>query len=292
MRLKFFCPWWGLDHLEIEAMVDRIASSGYDGIETYVPADPAARTRLRRAIDAAGLDCIAHCYEADGDLEAWTNDYRVLLERACDLEPAFINSHTGRDHWSPDAVDRVLEVGFDVEQTTGIAILHETHRSRFPYSAAVTASYLARYPELQLTADLSHWACVSESLLEDQQHLLEPALARSLHVHARVGWAQGAQVPDARHPRWSRELETHIDWWRRIRDHRAQAGASEMTITTEYGPPPYSPVDLVTGEPLTDFEELDRWMRDLLRIELASPLATPTADTTADRTNQGVLECP
>lgn len=268
VRLTFFCPWWGLDHLGVEAMVDRVASAGYDGIETFVPADPVERARLRRAIDAAGLDCIAHCYEADGDLDTWTRNYRTLLERACDFGPRFVNSHTGRDHWSPASVDRVLEVGFSVEEATGVTILHETHRSRFPYSAAVTASYLDRYPELNLTADLSHWACVSESLLEDQQHLLEPALARSVHVHARVGWAQGAQVPDPRHPRWHRELVTHMDWWRRIRDHRARAGATEMTITTEYGPPPYAPIDLVTGEPLTDFEELDRWMRDLLRIDL------------------------
>lgn len=268
MELAFYCPWWGLDHLEPDAMVDLVAASGFDGIETYVPATSDGRRRLRRAIDAAGLSCIAHCYEASGAPDEWAAGYRTLLQRAADMDPVFVNSHTGRDHWDQRAVDRLLDIGFEVEAASGVTILHETHRSRFPYSAAVTASYLERWPELRLTADLSHWACVSESLLEDQQHHLEPALARSVHVHARVGSAQSAQVPDVRHPRWKHELDVHVHWWRRIHAHRLAAGAEVMTITTEFGPPPYAPVDIDTGEPLTEFLELDVWMREHLRHAL------------------------
>ena len=55
MRIDFFCAWWGLDHLGIEGMVERVAELGYDGIETFVPADAGGRARLARAIDAAGL---------------------------------------------------------------------------------------------------------------------------------------------------------------------------------------------------------------------------------------------
>lgn len=273
MTLEFFCPWWGLNDLGIEAMVDFVAQSGFDGIETFVPEDPAKQQRLVKAIDDAGLSWIAHCYEANGDLEQWCRRYDELLRNAAGLGPRFINSHTGRDHWGSDSVDMVLNVAFKAEADTGITILHETHRSRFPYSAAVTAPYLHRYPELRLTADLSHWACVSESLLEDQDHHLEPALARSDHIHARVGWAQGAQVPDVRHPRWEHELAVHVDWWNRIRAHRLVAGADVLTITTEFGPPPYTPVDIETGEPLNDFRELDRWIRDHLKTELGSPAA-------------------
>ena len=273
MTLEFFCPWWGLNDLGIEAMVDFVAQSGFDGIETFVPEDPAKQQRLVKAIDDAGLSWIAHCYEANGDLEQWCRRYDELLRNAAGLGPRFINSHTGRDHWGSDSVDMVLNVAFKAEADTGITILHETHRSRFPYSAAVTAPYLHRYPELRLTADLSHWACVSESLLEDQDHHLEPALARSDHIHARVGWAQGAQVPDVRHPRWEHELAVHVDWWNRIRAHRLAAGADVLTITTEFGPPPYTPVDIETGEPLNDFRELDRWIRDHLKTELGSPAA-------------------
>lgn len=276
MVLQFFCPWWGLDHLSIEAMVDFVAEAGFDGIETFVPARSVDQARLTKAIDGAGLAWIAHSYEADGDLGQWCTQYGELLRRAAELGPRFINSHTGRDHWASDAVDRLLNVAFEIEADTGITILHETHRSRFPYSAAVTAPYLEHYPELRLTADLSHWACVSESLLEDQDHHLEPALARSDHIHARVGWAQGAQVPDVRHPRWEHELAVHVDWWKRIQSHRKAAGSDVLTITTEFGPPPYTPIDIETGEPLNDFRELDRWIRDHLIAELGG-CTTPTS---------------
>lgn len=276
MKLEFFCPWWGLDHLGIETMVEFVADSGFDGIETFVPIDPVKQQRLVKAIDDAGLAWIAHRYEAEGDMDEWCAQYAELLRSAAGLGPRFINSHTGRDHWASDAVDRVLNLAFEIEAETEVTILHETHRSRFPYSAAVTATYLERYPELRLTADLSHWACVSESLLEDQDHHLEPALARSDHIHARVGWAQGAQVPDVRHPRWEHELAVHVDWWKRIQTHRRAAGSEVLTITTEFGPPPYTPVDIESGEPLNDFRELDRWIRDHLKTELADAPSRPT----------------
>ena len=269
MRIDFFCAWWGLDHLGLEGMVARVAELGYDGIETFVPGDAAERSRLGRAIEAAGLACIAHQYEADGSPERTRSELIDNLRRAGELGPVLVNSHTGRDHWTAAAIDPLIDAAADLEDELGVPVLHETHRSRFPYSLAVTLDYLQRHPTLRLTADLSHWACVSESLLEDQADELETALARSVHVHARVGWAQGAQVPDPAAPRWSTELDTHVDWWRRIRDHRRTSGAEAMTITTEIGPPPYMPVDPTTGAPIADFVEQNVWLREHLRAELA-----------------------
>ena len=270
MELTFYAAWWGRDSEGVDAMVESVAESGYDGIETFVPADPGERASLARAIARSGLSCIAHQYEADGDDDTCRRILAENLRRAGDLAPVLVNSHTGRDHWPADRIDPLVELAAEIEAELGVPVLHETHRSRFPYSAAVTAGYLHRFPELRLTADLSHWACVSESLLEDQADLLELALARTVHTHIRVGSAQSAQVPDPAAPMWRRELDAHVGWWRQIRDHRSAAGATSMTITCEIGPPPYMPVDPTTGEPTGDFRAQNIWLREHVRAALSA----------------------
>jgi hypothetical protein len=268
MRLQFFAAWWGRDGAGIEAMVDEVAASGYDGIETFVPADDGERLRLARAIERSGLACIAHQYEADGDDTMCRRQLAENLDRAGDLAPVFVNSHTGHDFWPRDRIDPLLDVAAGAAEALGVDVLHETHRSRFPYSAAVTVEYLARRPDLILTADLSHWACVSETLLEDQADALDTALRRTRHTHLRVGSAQSAQVPDPAHERSRRELDAHVAWWRRIRDHLAAAGHETMTLTCEVGPPPYMPVDDATGEAVFDFREQNLWLREHVRDRL------------------------
>lgn len=190
MELQFFCAWWGLDHLGIEGMVDFVGSRGYDGIETFVPADPAERRRLARAIERGGLACIAHQYEADGDDATVRRQLAENLARAGDLAPVLVNSHTGHDFWPSARVDPLLDVAREAAARLGVPVLHETHRSRFPYAAAVTAEYLCGHDDLRLTADLSHWACVSETLLADQSEALELAFDRVDHVHRGHGARQ------------------------------------------------------------------------------------------------------
>jgi hypothetical protein len=45
-----------------------------------------------------------------------------------------------------------------------------------------------------------------------------------------------------------------------------------MTLTCEVGPPPYMPVDSVTGEPMFDFRAQNLWLREHVR-EALSPTA-------------------
>ena len=37
MEIKYFCSWWGLDHLGLEPMLEKIKSAGFDGVEIGVP---------------------------------------------------------------------------------------------------------------------------------------------------------------------------------------------------------------------------------------------------------------
>lgn len=115
-----------------------------------------------------------------------------------------------------------------------------------------------------ITADLAHWVCVAESLLVGHEVALGEAIRRAGHIHARVGFAEGPQVPDPFSPIWSRELEVFSGWWLRIAQRFCSEGRECLTVTPEYGPPPYGWISLQSGEPLRDFFEMNVLMKDYL----------------------------
>ena len=125
--------------------------------------------------------------------------------------------------------------------------------------------YLQLYPDLPLTADLSHWCCACESLLEDQPHTLAQVLPLVRHVHARVGHAQGPQVADFRAPEAKAALDAHLAWWDAIVALRRAAGAERMTFTPEFGPAPYTQTLPWTQQPVSDAWEQNVAMLQLLR---------------------------
>jgi hypothetical protein len=136
----------------------------------------------------------------------------------------------------------------------------------------VALEYFQQAPDLMITADLAHWVCVAESLLVGHETALDEAVRRAGHIHARVGFAEGPQVPDPFSPIWSRELEVFSDWWLRIAQRFCSEGRECLTVTPEYGPPPYGWISLQSGEPLRDFFEMNVLMKDYLHAHFAKTL--------------------
>lgn len=272
--VRYFCSWWGLDHLGLEPMLRKIREAGYDGVEIGIPADRSAREALQAALEIHGLQLIAHQYQAEGARFA---DYRLslrqCLENAAQCRPLFINSHTGRDYWTLEQNLELIDIAQEVQERRGIPILHESHRGRFLYSAPAALEYFARRPDLRITADLTHWVCVAESLLVGHEAALEEAVRRADHIHARIGSAEGPQVDDPFSPRWSRELQAFSDWWLRIARRFARERQGPLTITPEFGPPPYCPVSPETGKPLADFFEINLRVKAYLDGYLTRGLA-------------------
>lgn len=120
--------------------------------------------------------------------------------------------------------------------------------------------------------DMSHWCNVCESLCEDQGETIASALPAVGHIHGRVGHAQGPQVPDPRAPEWQTALEVHLGWWKKIAAAKCAAGAAQLTITPEFGPPPYLPTLPWTQMPVAFQWDINVHMMNLLREHLA---ATP-----------------
>ncbi len=148
-----------------------------------------------------------------------------------------------------------------------VEIYHETHRGRFAFAAHVTRNFLREIPDLKLSADFSHWCCVAESELDNQQESLNMAIERSFHIHARVGYPGGPQVLDPRLPEWGKITSKFVGWWKKIIKEREKHGLEEISVTSEFGPFPYMQRAPFTLTPLSNQWEINVYMKDLLMNE-------------------------
>lgn len=253
---------WGMEG-SLESMFERIAIAGYDGIESPLPnvmkdilGFPAEEKQFRRLLEQYKLDYIAMVFTGDNHADSFSDQ----IERAVTFSPIKINSHSGKDGMSFNEQLAFFEKAQAVEQKLDIPIGHETHRGRAMFTPWTTAALLREFPELKLTSDFSHWVCVCESLLEDQTENMELAFQRTIHIHSRVGFAQGPQVPHPAAPEYAVELSAHENWWKRIIQIHEKAGM-QLTVTPEFGPPAYMPRLPFTNQPVADLWQVCLWMK-------------------------------
>ena len=178
--------------------------------------------------------------------------------------PLYINNHSGKDYFSFEDNIKFIEHTQALAKETGLLICHETHRGRMLFAAHITRNFLEKYPDLKLTLDISHWCNVHESLLADQKETIDLALARTEHIHARIGHPEGPQVNDPRAPEWEQTVKQHFEWWDKIVNRKRRNG-ERVTILTEFGPPDYMPTYPYTKQPLADQWAINVYMMHLLR---------------------------
>lgn len=240
MKIKYYCPVWGMKHLPLPEVLRRIKASGYEGAEISLDPDLVDVKAVKQLFDETGLGFLPQLpYPKDGKPDKMLAAYRSKMERLLQLEPVLLNAHTGRDHFTFEQNAAFIVSAGKLSKKYGIMVCHETHRGRFSYAAVVIEKYLDAFPDIRLTADLSHWCVVAESLLENQQQIIDKVVPHCAYIHARVGYAQGPQVPDPAAPGYKNELRRHTGWWQQIADHHREKGRTELIITPEFGPPPY-----------------------------------------------------
>lgn len=209
---------------------------------------------------------VAHQHSAAGStFKKFKASYEQKLYECAAAKPLLINSHTGRDYFSLAQHIALVDIAAEISAKTGIDIVHETHRGRLGYSPQTMHALFHRRHQLRITADFSHWTCVTESMLEHFEDIMNEAILRTRHVHARVGYQQGPQVPDPRAPEWHTALQRFLHWWDRIVEVNAGIGTKRLTFTTEFGPVPYMPLVPFTGQPIADQFEINCFMKDLLK---------------------------
>lgn len=268
LSIEYYCPRWGSEHLPWSDFAARVADAGYDGIEVALPREtPSAE--LDAAWDSAarhGLQVIAQHFDTyEADFDEHRRLYEAWFGQLAGRPVVKVNSQTGKDFFGFAQNSALFDVAAGFAEARGVEVVHETHRNKFSFAAHVTRDYLERLPGLRITLDASHWVNVSESYLADQPEALRLAVARTDHIHARVGYPEGPQVPDPRVDAWREAVDVHLAWWDAVVDRKRAAGAECLTVTPEFGPPPYMVTLPRSGEPIADQWAINAYVMELLR---------------------------
>lgn len=262
MNLSIFCTTWGMNETDWKTKLLRIKDAGYDGVETGAPLNKDHCYLVKNLLQDLDLMLILQQWTEGRDVQQHKDSLLEQMERNVLMDPLFVNSQTGKDYFEVEDMIELLQYSDEVAAKFDIEIYHETHRGRFAYSAHATAKFLDALPELFITADFSHWCCVSESYLDDQKDDLAKAISRTKHIHARVGYPEGPQVTDPRAKEWKEALEYHLEWWDQIVDLNKDR---IITITPEFGPVGYLHTLPFTNLPVADQWDINCFMKDMLK---------------------------
>ncbi|MFS4466704.1 sugar phosphate isomerase/epimerase family protein [Maribacter sp. 2210JD10-5] len=251
--------------MDYKVFLEKIKEAGYDGTEIILPYDENQKEIIVNEAEKLGLEIIALWGGVIvGDFDQSIQTYEAHLRNACSINPKFVNIQTGKDHYTFEENMAFLNLAKAISEETNVKVIHETHRGKFSFAAHIIREYLEKNKDLRITADFSHWCNVSESLLEDQQHHVALAITRTDHLHARVGFSEGPQIPDPRTPEWKYALEAHLTWWDAIIELKKSQDNTEFTISPEFGPFPYMTMMPFTGLPITSQWDVNLYMKGFL----------------------------
>jgi len=249
-------PEWPL-----QTQLAMIRDAGFDGAGVRF-VDPAFATEATDFLRAHGLIWQAQCYPKNVD------DLKPVLELVARLGADHVNLQPDvRPQRLSDCIP-FIEGWRRLADAAGVAVHVETHRDRMTTDLFFTLQLLDCFPDLRLTADLSHYLVGREFAwpVDDINHaLIHRILDNAWGIHGRIASREQVQVSLSfpQHQGW---IGLFTQWWEYgIRSWKKRAGPdATLTFLCELGPPPYA----ITG---ADGRELsDRWqealvMKDMIR---------------------------
>ncbi|WP_298148811.1 sugar phosphate isomerase/epimerase [Flavobacterium sp.] len=276
MKLKYIAPFWGQEQLSAEAFLSKVVESGYDGVEINFPNSDSFVREFKQALqnirESVNPEFMFIAQQVLGFRDEAVASYKQRMSDRLmyllELQPTFVNSHTGRDYFDFYENCDCIEATTQLAKQYQIPIYHEIHRGRFSFHAKTLIPYLDIFPKLELVGDLSHFCVVSESMLEGQAHFLKRVFPRIRHLHARVGWQQAPQVNHPFAPEWDSHVQQFLAWWKEIVQlHRSKA---VFSITPEFGPFPYLPQEPFSQKPFVNQWDINNEFKQFLKQNLSS----------------------
>jgi hypothetical protein len=272
MELRIFKTLWGRTG-SLAAAADQAVAAGFDGLEGPVPVAAEERRAFIELLRDRSLLYVAEISAtgfANPDPAATVQDqldcFERLLALSLEASPVLCTTMAGNDLWSFRESLEFLGRADEIARRYGVRVGFETHRGRSLFHPIVTRDLLRELPDLQITADFSHWCVVTERLVVD---LLPEVLAlcagRVIHMHGRIGYDQGAQVPDPRAPEYQDAVRSHFAWWRTVWAAQRARGMETITMTPEFGPDGYLHLHPFTQVPVADLWTLNQWTGHQLR---------------------------
>lgn len=173
-----------------------------------------------------------------------------------------IVSHSCKDYFTFDMAEKFFTAALEFEKQGGYTVCHETHRKRFLYSPWVARDFLVKFPNMKICADLSHWINVAETdtMDKDLTQVILDVAPQVYHVHCRVGYDHGPQVPDPRAKEWLPYMEGHERWWDAIWAAQAKRGQKVSSMIAEHGPPNYQQTLPHSREPVAHIWDVNHWI--------------------------------
>ncbi len=279
MQLQLFKTLWGHAGSPAEA-AQQAHDAGFDGIEGPVPVDAAEQAALAQALADSGLAYIAeittagsYVPERHASVDQHLQDLDAGLSRARALNPLHVNCIGGCDAWPLADSLRFFDGGIALARKHGLSLSFETHRGRSLFNPWITRDVVAALPQLPLTVDFSHWCVVCERLIDTELEILQTIAPNVRHIHARVGYDQGPQVPHPGAPEYADALAAHQRWWALIWRAQRASGQTVTTMTPEFGPDGYLHCLPFTQAPVADLWALNRWIGNVERAHFADFLA-------------------
>ncbi|MFN7148438.1 MAG: hypothetical protein ACK4V6_03060 [Microthrixaceae bacterium] len=176
--------------------------AGYEGVQVFLP-DQAVAARAAGMVDASGIAPARTRDEVDAVLAMWSGG-----------EASSVTLHLGTGFETESEGLALVEHTLAAADRNGVPVLVETHRATLFQDPARALSLVERFPELRLTADLSHWYTGAEMVygdLDAKLDALAPVFERSRMVHGRIsdpGCIQVAVQTDDR--------SEHVEHFRRM----------------------------------------------------------------------------
>ncbi|MEO6134121.1 MAG: hypothetical protein ABIP35_03145 [Ginsengibacter sp.] len=270
MKIKILSPLWGHEHMNQPDFLDKIRVAGYDGFDMWLPENTQLKKQLFDYLQRHEMYIVTHQHQASGTT---FRDFKISFQKHLSIcaepKPLLINSHTGRDYFSLEQNLELIDIASEFSAKNGVAVVHETHRGRLGYCPQMTDQIFTANKNFMITADFSHWVCVTESFLENFSGILDEAILRTRHVHARIGFEEGPQVPDPRATEWKYAVDYFLSWWDSIVNVNAKLNCRILPFTTEFGPPPYMHTTPFTNQPVANLFEINCYMKDLLNDRYA-----------------------
>jgi sugar phosphate isomerase/epimerase len=279
MKQLRFKTMWGFEG-DFETACIEAKAAGFDGIEGSAPEEAETRAYWKACLQKHGLRYIAEAVTGGDyvprrnlDVDAHLRDLETILERSSELEPLFVTCIGGLDAWSEAESLRFFETGMRLAQKYGLEISFETHRSRSLFTPWITRRIVEALPNISLTADISHWCAVCERQMDTEMETIEAIAPRVRHIHARVGYDQGPQVPHPAAPEYAYALKAHQACWERFWDAQHHRNFDVTTLTPEFGPDGYLHTLPFTQAPVADLWEINRWIGETERIHFEHYMA-------------------
>ena len=206
-------------------------------------------------------------FTSGDSVAAHVESFELQRNRALELGATQLTAHGGLDRWSLGESESFYKAVLEIEKVHPLPVAHETHRGRILFNPWVTRALLEKFESLRLCCDLSHWVCVAERVNWDESDgaILKLCSDRCIHIHARVGYPEGPQVPDPSAAEYATDLAAHELWWQAIWKSQRSRGMNFSTVTPEFGPPGYLHTLPHTNVPVADLAKVVDWMSQRLK---------------------------